>query len=209
LSYTHRKSAGQSGTNRITQAEISSEFWRSFPVQVKTEKLQSSLGEKSGAGHIFGCNSSTGPVVLTETFSVALNSTSVFMGGSIVQYWPLPMHNGGIAGQTTAQVLERFKSDVLGHGYVWVIILCGTNDVLQNIPNLMTEVTDNLRAMGKIATDAGMEVVLSELPPATSNDVDLNPTISILNASIAQLALERDIFLWTTSLRCLGIRSLF
>jgi len=44
LSYTHRKSAGQSGTNRITQAEISSEFWRSFPVQVNairnhTEKI--------------------------------------------------------------------------------------------------------------------------------------------------------------------------
>jgi hypothetical protein len=43
-------SAGQSGTNRTTQAEISSEFWRSFRVQVKTGKLQLSLVEKPGAG---------------------------------------------------------------------------------------------------------------------------------------------------------------
>lgn len=151
-------------------------------------------------GSLFGCSSSTGasvnePIVTTGTFSATLNRTSVFMGASIVQYWPLPMHNGGIAGQTTAQVLERFKSDVLGHGYVRVIILCGTNDVLQDTPNLITEATDNLRAMGKIATDAGIEVVLSELPPATSNGADLNPTISRLNASIAQLAHEQGYLL--------------
>jgi hypothetical protein len=38
LSYTHRKSAGQSGTNRTTQAEISTLFRTSFPVQVNYEK---------------------------------------------------------------------------------------------------------------------------------------------------------------------------
>jgi lysophospholipase L1-like esterase len=113
------------------------------------------------------------------------------VGASIVYYWPLPLHNAGIAGQTTAQVLERFKSDVLGHGYVRVVILCGTNDVLQHTPNLITEATDNLAAMAKIATNAGVEVVLSELPPAMSSGVDLNATISQLNASIAQLALQQ------------------
>src|ERR1017187_678589 len=40
--------AGQSGTNRTTQAEIPSEFWRSFRVQVKTGKLPLSLVEISG-----------------------------------------------------------------------------------------------------------------------------------------------------------------
>jgi hypothetical protein len=41
LSYTHRNSAGQPGTNRTAQAEISNEFWLSFPVQVNsTRSLQ-------------------------------------------------------------------------------------------------------------------------------------------------------------------------
>jgi len=38
LSYTHRNSAGQPGTNRTAQAEISNEFWLSFPVQVNNRE---------------------------------------------------------------------------------------------------------------------------------------------------------------------------
>ena len=44
MSYTHRNSAGQPGTNRTTQAEISSEMWRSFPVQVMQSDCQTSAG---------------------------------------------------------------------------------------------------------------------------------------------------------------------
>ncbi len=122
------------------------------------------------------------------TFSPQLNSTSIFIGASIIQYWPMPLHNAGIAGQTTSQVLARFQSDVVGHGYVRVIILCGTNDILQNTPDLIAEATANLKAMTAIAESAGIEVVLSELPPALSGGTDLSSTVSALNASIAQLA---------------------
>jgi hypothetical protein len=52
LSYTHRNSAGQPGTNRTTQAEISSEFWLSFPVQVTGRNLQRILAQFPGAGQI-------------------------------------------------------------------------------------------------------------------------------------------------------------
>ena len=104
-----------------------------------------------------------------STLSAELNATSVFEGASIIHYWPLPINNNGIPGQTTAQVLARFKSDVVGQGYARVIILCGTNDILQNTPNLTTEVAANLKAMGQIATAAGIQVVLSELPPETWN----------------------------------------
>jgi hypothetical protein len=51
LSYINRNRARQTGTNRATQAEISNGFWLSFPGRVKTEKLQLSVVEKSGAGH--------------------------------------------------------------------------------------------------------------------------------------------------------------
>lgn len=130
-----------------------------------------------------------------STLSAELNATSVFEGASIIHYWPLPIHNNGIPGQTTAQVLARFKSDVVGRGYTLVIILCGTNDILQNTPDLTTELTANLKAMGQIATAAGLQVVLSELPPATSNGVDLNATVAVVNASIARLAQEQGYLL--------------
>lgn len=156
---------------------------------------------------IFACHSSTGAPSSTklndpsappnapigappETFSSELNSTSVFMGASIIQFWPLPVHNAGVAGETTSEVLARFKTTVLGHGYVRVIILCGTNDILQNKPDLAAEITANLRAMRKIAADTGMEVILGELPPATSGGVDLNATVSTVNAAIVNLGAE-------------------
>jgi hypothetical protein len=53
LSYINRKRARQTGTNRTTQAEISNAFWQSFPGRVKTEKLQLSLAEKTGAGQTY------------------------------------------------------------------------------------------------------------------------------------------------------------
>jgi GDSL-like Lipase/Acylhydrolase family len=128
------------------------------------------------------------PVVIPTTYSAALNSTSDFIGASIIQYWPMPMHNNGIAGQTSAQVLARFASDVLNHGYQRVIILCGTNDILQSDPNLTTELPANLKAMADMATSAGIEVVLSKLPPLTANGLDLNPTVVSADNAIAQMA---------------------
>ena len=107
--------------------------------------------------------------LLPTTFSPSLNNTSVFIGASIINYWPMPLHNTGVPGDTSAQVLARFSSDALNHGYSRVIILCGTNDILQNTPNLTTEMTANLQAMAVMANKAGMEVVLKELPPLTSN----------------------------------------
>jgi GDSL-like Lipase/Acylhydrolase family len=128
------------------------------------------------------------PVVIPATYSAALNSTSDFIGASIIQYWPMPMHNNGIAGQTSGQVLTRFASDVLNHGYQRVIILCGTNDILQSDPNLTTELPANLKAMADMATSAGIEVVLSKLPPVTANGVNLNSTVISANNAIAQMA---------------------
>ncbi len=132
---------------------------------------------------------------LPATFSDTLNTTSDFIGASIINYWPMPMHNDGIAGQTTAQVLARFSTVVLNHGYQRVIILCGTNDILQNTPNLIAELTANLQAMTDIASGAGIEVVLGELPPATYNGVDLTPTVNAVNAAIIQLATQHGYLL--------------
>jgi lysophospholipase L1-like esterase len=121
----------------------------------------------------------------------AINASAVFEGASTIQYWPLPIHNLGIAGQTSAEVLARFKTDVMGHGYARVIILCGANDISQSLPNVTTEVAANLAAMGQIATAAGIQVVLSELPPEYPNGVDMNAIVTAVNVSIVQLAQQQ------------------
>jgi lysophospholipase L1-like esterase len=99
------------------------------------------------------------------------------------------MHNDGVSGQRSDEVLARFATTVLNHGYRRVIILCGTNDILQNVPNLTTELPANLKAMADIATSAGIEVVLSKLPPA-NNGTDLNPQVTAANNAIAQMAAQ-------------------
>jgi hypothetical protein len=132
---------------------------------------------------------------LPTTFSTALNSTSDFIGASIIQYWPLPLHDDGISGQTSSQVLARFSSTVLNHGYARVIILCGTNDILQGDANLTTELPANLQAMATIARSAGIEVVLSELPPLSGSNANLNPDVIAANATIVQLATQQGYLL--------------
>jgi GDSL-like Lipase/Acylhydrolase family len=127
---------------------------------------------------------------LPTTFSAALNHTSFFIGASIIDYWPMPLHKDGVVGDTSSQVLARFSNDVLNHGYARVIILCGTNDVLQGDPNLTTELPANLQAMAAMANNAGIEVVLSELPPLSGAYANLNPAIISADAAIAQLAAQ-------------------
>lgn len=104
------------------------------------------------------------------------------------------MHNNGIGGQTTSGVLARFQANVIGQGYARVIILCGTNDALQNTPDLVAEATANLKVMARMARDAGIEVVLSQLPPIVLND-GATSKIQALNGSIAQLAAENGYLL--------------
>ena len=84
-----------------------------------------------------------------------------------------------------------------------MIILGGANDIVQNVPNLTTELPANLEAMAAIASPAGIEVVLGEMPPVTSNGVDLNATVDSLNATIIQLAKDHGYLLvdYNTPLR--------
>jgi lysophospholipase L1-like esterase len=111
------------------------------------------------------------------------------MGDSITQGWPLPDHNEGIYGQTTAQMLARFNTDVIGHGYKRVVILGGTNDV--NIPQVnISDVTVNLDAMATMAEASGIEVVLCRLPPIGLSD---NERLTSVNQEITSLAQSRGL----------------
>jgi lysophospholipase L1-like esterase len=135
------------------------------------------------------CGSGYGPAF---PFSKSLNNTSVFMGDSITEGWPLPDHNEGIYGQTTAQMLARFNTDVIGHGYKRVVILGGTNDV--NIPQVnVSDVAVNLDAMATMAEASGIEVILCKLPPI--NQSNLTERLTSVNQEITNLAQSKGLLL--------------
>jgi len=98
----------------------------------------------------------------------------VFMGDSITEGWHLQMSfpgkayiNRGISGQTTPQMLVRFRQDVINLQPKAVVILAGTNDIAGNTgPETPTQIEDNLASMAELAEANGIKVVLCSITPA-------------------------------------------
>lgn len=100
----------------------------------------------------------------------------VFMGNSITIGW-IDMHpefftgkpyvNRGISGQTTPQMLIRFRQDVVALKPSVVVILAGVNDIAGNTgPSTLEMIEDNLASMAEIAKANNIKVVLSSVLPA-------------------------------------------
>lgn len=96
----------------------------------------------------------------------------VFIGDSLTENWDLKKSfsgldlqpvNRGIEGQTSRQLLERFRRDVVALRPKAVVILAGTNDVQRGIPATATEA--HLEEMTRLANAAGIEAFLGTLPP--------------------------------------------
>lgn len=98
----------------------------------------------------------------------------VFMGDSITEGWNLeesfpgkPYINRGISGQTSPQMLLRFRQDVIELEPKVVVILAGTNDIAGNTgPMTLKETEDNLASMADLATANHIKVVLCSVTPA-------------------------------------------
>ncbi|HBX46400.1 SGNH/GDSL hydrolase family protein [Limibacterium fermenti] len=99
----------------------------------------------------------------------------VFMGNSITEGWIniVPEFfegrsyiNRGIGGQTTPQMLLRFRQDVIKLYPKVVVILAGTNDIAGNTgPSSLDMIEDNLRSMTELAQLRGIQVVLCSVLP--------------------------------------------
>ena len=99
----------------------------------------------------------------------------VFMGDSITEFWKtleqagpkgVRFINRGISGQTTPQMLLRFRSDVLDLQPALVVILAGTNDIAGNSGPATPEMIEaNLASMCELAAAHHVRVVLSSVLP--------------------------------------------
>ena len=132
----------------------------------------------------------------------------VFMGNSITEGWVAtdslffagrPYIGRGISGQTTPQMLIRFKPDVIDLKPKAVLILAGTNDIAGNTgPSTLEMIEDNLASMAVLAKAANIEVILSSVLPAYDYPwkPGLQPAEKIvtLNKWIKNYASQHDCF---------------
>jgi lysophospholipase L1-like esterase len=97
----------------------------------------------------------------------------VFFGDSITDQWDLaayfpdrPYVNRGIGGQTTAQMLVRFRQDVIDLRPSAVLVLAGTNDIAGNSgPARLEDIESNLVSLAELAQAQGIRVIFASVLP--------------------------------------------
>lgn len=133
----------------------------------------------------------------------------VFMGDSITEGWGTkatattpdrgeffpgkPYVNRGISGQTTPQMLVRFRQDVIDLKPRVVVVLAGTNDIAENTgKTTLREIGNNIASMSELARANGIAVVLCSVLPASDfpwhPGLEPAPKVKTLNAWIKEYA---------------------
>lgn len=126
----------------------------------------------------------------------------VFMGDSITEGWSQaypeffegkPYLNRGISGQVTAQMLVRYRADVLELRPKAVFILAGTNDIAQNQgPVPLETVAGHIESMAELAWAHGIEPIICSVLPASHypwrEGIDPATEIPRLNAMLKSYA---------------------
>lgn len=117
----------------------------------------------------------------------------VFMGNSITEGWSTfdsvffsenQFINRGIGGQTTPQMLLRFKQDVIDIKANTVIVLAGINDIAENTgPISLKQILGNIISMCELANQNNIRVILCSVLPANKFpwEPKINPTQKVID----------------------------
>ena len=130
----------------------------------------------------------------------------VFMGNSITESWSIiqpeffnnrPYINRGISGQTTPQMLIRFRPDVIDLDPSLVLILAGINDIAENTgPSKVENIAGNIISMAELAKSNGIEVIICSILPAKdfpwNPKINPRPKVSAVNNIIQDYAEENN-----------------
>jgi lysophospholipase L1-like esterase len=100
----------------------------------------------------------------------------VFFGDSITDTWKLddsfpgkPYVNRGIGGQTTSQMLVRFRQDVIDLQPKTIVVLAGTNDIAGNSGPITNEdIEANLASIADLARAHGIRAIFSSILPVNN-----------------------------------------
>ncbi|RXS93500.1 capsular biosynthesis protein [Silvibacterium dinghuense] len=140
-----------------------------LPAQ-EVDRMRHQLADWANLGRYHDDNASLAPPAPGE-------QRVVFMGDSITDNWGRlagkffpgkPYVNRGISGQTTPQMLVRFRQDVVALHPAAVLILAGINDIAGNTgPETMTDIENNFRSMVDIAKREHIRVILASTLPAS------------------------------------------
>lgn len=139
--------------------------------------------------------------------SVSNKGRIVLMGDSITELWlqadsdffqNKAYVNRGIGGQTTSQILLRFRQDVIELQPEIVVILAGINDIAENTgPISLENILGNIISMVELAKANKIKVVLSSVLPANKFPwrPDLQPADKVieLNVMLKKYSQEHDI----------------
>jgi lysophospholipase L1-like esterase len=131
----------------------------------------------------------------------------VFMGDSITEFWNVinpeyfagkPYVNRGVSGQTTPQMLIRFRADVISLKPAVVVIMAGINDIAGNTgPATLDMISNNIFSMAELAKANHIKVILCSILPAYdfSWKPNQNPAEKVvaLNKMIKKYADANDI----------------
>ena len=131
----------------------------------------------------------------------------VFMGNSITEGWSNfnkdffinnPFVNRGIGGQTTPQMLIRFKPDVVNLNPKAVVIMAGTNDIAGNTGPISIENTaENIISMAEIAKANNIKVYICSTLPAIdflwSPGLEPAPKVIKLNTILKDYCIKNNI----------------
>lgn len=135
-------------------------------IKMRAERMQNQLNDWPNFNRYRAKNAEVAPPAKDEN-RVVFYGDSITDGWKLEEYFPnKPYINRGISGQTTPQMLVRFRADVIAHKPKVVVLLAGTNDIAGNTgPMTLEMIQDNYVSMAELAKASGIKFVFASVLP--------------------------------------------